>query len=217
MKLFSKYKSLFLFLSILVVLLTSPFIGGDVRHLPNILLGIFWAVSIGIGGYIVSKSFQWMLVYAVMIGIVLLSVVFEFLIGANIGIQTLQNIGVICIQTCAFYVVLKYSLSSNEEDATDRTLCGICGYFLIGLIWSRFFILFQVFDPDAFNQTNLKEGDLVYFSLVNLTTLGYGDITPINPFTRIVATLESAFGTLYLAVMIATLVSELRSAKSTIQ
>ncbi|MCH6257466.1 potassium channel family protein [Puniceicoccaceae bacterium K14] len=214
MRLFSRYKSLFLFLAILVVLLTSPLIDGEVSRLPNILLGIFWAASIGIGGYAVSRSFQWMLVYAVMIGMVFLSVALEFFIGKHAGIQTLQNFGVICIQICAFYVVLKYSLSSNEEDATDRTLCGICGYFLLGLIWSRFFILFQIFDPGAFSQTGLKEGDLIYFSLVNLTTLGYGDITPINSFVRIVATLESAFGTLYLAVMVATLVSELRSENS---
>ena len=47
----------------------------------------------------------------------------------------------------------------------------------------------------------------LYFSLTTLTTLGYGDITPINPFARIWATLEAVVGTLYVAILVARLVS----------
>ena len=48
---------------------------------------------------------------------------------------------------------------------------------------------------------------LLYFSLVTLTTLGYGDITPVGAVARIWSALEAVTGTLYLAVLIARLVS----------
>ncbi|MBW2404029.1 MAG: two pore domain potassium channel family protein, partial [Deltaproteobacteria bacterium] len=47
---------------------------------------------------------------------------------------------------------------------------------------------------------------MLYFSLVNITTLGYGDIVPVSKLARPLAALEGVFGQLYLAVMIARLV-----------
>ena len=48
--------------------------------------------------------------------------------------------------------------------------------------------------------------ELLYFSLVTLTTLGYGDITPLGAVARIWSALEALVGTLYLAVLISRLV-----------
>ena len=50
------------------------------------------------------------------------------------------------------------------------------------------------------------EHALLYFSLVSITTMGYGDILPVSALARSFASLEGVFGTLYLAVMIARLV-----------
>ena len=46
----------------------------------------------------------------------------------------------------------------------------------------------------------------MYFSFVTLTTLGYGDITPVNAIARALAYLEAAIGQVYLTVLIASLV-----------
>ena len=43
----------------------------------------------------------------------------------------------------------------------------------------------------------------LYFSMVTLTTLGYGDIVPLSPVARMVASLESAAGVLYIAITVA--------------
>jgi voltage-gated potassium channel Kch len=48
---------------------------------------------------------------------------------------------------------------------------------------------------------------LVYFSMVTLTTLGYGDITPVHPYARSLVMLESLFGVLYPVILISRLVS----------
>ena len=47
-----------------------------------------------------------------------------------------------------------------------------------------------------------------YFSFVTLTTLGYGDMTPLTRPAKNLAVLEAIFGQLYLAVLIARLVGQ---------
>jgi voltage-gated potassium channel Kch len=49
--------------------------------------------------------------------------------------------------------------------------------------------------------------DWIYFSFITLTTVGYGDITPVHPIARTLAVGEALTGQLYLAVMIARLVA----------
>ena len=52
--------------------------------------------------------------------------------------------------------------------------------------------------------------EAAYYSLVTLTTLGYGDIVPIATFARRVSTLEAIVGVLYLAIVVSRLVSIVR-------
>lgn len=47
----------------------------------------------------------------------------------------------------------------------------------------------------------------VYYSLVTLTTMGYGDITPVHPVARSLATAEALTGQLHLAILISRLVA----------
>ena len=90
------------------------------------------------------------------------------------------------------------------------------GYFLVALLWMRFYTIILIFTPDA-----LRDGatgaapdgtSTLYFSLVSMTTLGYGDITPISPYARLVASIQAGVGSLYLAIVIAALVGRLRNA-----
>ena len=50
---------------------------------------------------------------------------------------------------------------------------------------------------------------MLYFSLITVTTAGYGDITPVTPIAQISAALEAALGTLYLAILIGRIVGQL--------
>ena len=56
----------------------------------------------------------------------------------------------------------------------------------------------------------LNGGAVIYYSLVTLTTQGYGDIVPASGYARLLASLEGVAGTVYLAVLIASLVTGLR-------
>jgi hypothetical protein len=86
-------------------------------------------------------------------------------------------------------------------------LCAaVCGYLLIGLLWTGFDALTVILDPKAFatgDHVPVAVGDLLYFSYSTLTTVGFGDITPKNPFVRMVTILEAVVGTFYNTILIA--------------
>jgi len=94
----------------------------------------------------------------------------------------------------------------------------LCTYMLLGLIWTLFYAPVAALDPAAFSQPIIQEGNspgatLIYFSFVTLTTLGYGDISPLSEVTRSLAILEALTGTLFLAVLISRLIGAYSSAK----
>ena len=56
------------------------------------------------------------------------------------------------------------------------------------------------------DRADYADPDFYYYSLVTLTTLGYGDITPLEPMARGLAALEAVIGPVYLTVLVARLV-----------
>ena len=108
--------------------------------------------------------------------------------------------------------VLEYVLARGEIHR-DRIIGAVCGYLLLGWTWTFLYGIIQCFDPGAIAAPGVPEGeplpsfDLVHFSFTTLTTLGYGDIAPRSDAARMAAILEAATGTLYVAVLVARLVS----------
>ena len=90
----------------------------------------------------------------------------------------------------------------------------VSGYFIIALMWAAIYSAALKCDPEAILHGGIGIGQgnstILYYSLITLTTQGYGEIVPANPYVRILAGMEGAFGSIYLAVLIAVLVSEVR-------
>jgi hypothetical protein len=100
----------------------------------------------------------------------------------------------------------------------DSIAMALCTYLLLGQVWMLFYAPIAYFDPDAFTQPLIQGGrdgglTLTYFSYVTLTTLGYGDISPVSNWARALAILEALTGTLFLAVLISRLVGTYRSSE----
>ena len=98
-------------------------------------------------------------------------------------------------------------------DVTHHRVQGaIAVYLLAALAWAHLYEIVVLVDPAAFRvaaSTGAPStlGLFRYFSFETLTTLGYGDILPVSPLARSLASCEALFGQLYPAVMIARLVS----------
>jgi voltage-gated potassium channel Kch len=89
---------------------------------------------------------------------------------------------------------------------------------LIGLIWTELYLMLLIFDPAAFNgieptQWQQLFSRVAYFSLVTLTTLGYGDISPASRIAEFFVTMEAVTGVFYMAIFVSSLIN-LRSSKS---
>lgn len=92
----------------------------------------------------------------------------------------------------------------------DRLFGAVVLYLLIGLLWAVAYAILDSMVPGAFTgvpEHDKSAADWAYFSFVTLTTVGYGDITPVVRLARTLAILEALVGQLYPAVIIARLVS----------
>ena len=109
--------------------------------------------------------------------------------------------------------ILRFVLRSPRV-STEVLCASVSAYLMMGVLWAMAYRLAVVVTPSAFsfNTAQAVNGPMdgftsFYFSFVTLTTVGYGDITPVSNVARMLAITESMTGTLYVAVLIARLVA----------
>jgi voltage-gated potassium channel Kch len=111
-----------------------------------------------------------------------------------------------------FYIVflLMRILLSIRVVTADLIYCAISIYLLIGIGWAGIYTTVEVISPGSFSGTS-ESGDLLYFSFVSLTTVGYGDVLPLSILGKRLAIFEAAMGSIYMAVIIAMIVGRYMS------
>jgi hypothetical protein len=121
----------------------------------------------------------------------------------------------------AFVVANLLRFVLRAPSVNVEVLCAsISAYLMLGLLWTVAYWLVDQLTPGAF-AFNTNEGrqsisgfNAFYFSFVTLSTVGYGDITPVSKVARMLAAMEAMTGLLYVAVLIARLVAIYSSPKS---
>jgi hypothetical protein len=124
--------------------------------------------------------------------------------GLDLALQLLTVVGLGFV----VYEILRQVLASGPVDA-DKLYAAVSAYLLIGLTFATMYEALSFWKPNAFGVAarHAEEVEaLVYFSLVTLSTVGYGDIVPAIPEARVLAVCEAILGQLYLAVLMARLV-----------
>jgi hypothetical protein len=116
------------------------------------------------------------------------------------------------------------SLFAANESSFDSVLGAVCGYLFLGLGWAVIYSIIDKLRPESFhvNPLLLTSADashltpqiLTYYSFVTLTTVGYGDVTPVSAAARTLAWMEAIAGQFYVAVIVAGLVSLMVANKS---
>jgi len=86
-------------------------------------------------------------------------------------------------------------------------------YLLIAITFAQLYWILNQTLEKPFNQVIPPYGisTLLYFSMVTISSLGYGGIAPVNPYVRMVAAFEGIVGIFYIAMVVARLVASYRS------
>jgi len=113
------------------------------------------------------------------------------------------------------FIMIQQIVLSRRVDA-KLILESIIGYLLIGVIFTLVNVLITIFNPNAIGFTNADAhiGEIIYYSFVTVTTIGYGDISPISQFARSSAILFGLIGQLYLTIIIAFIIGKYLNSKN---
>jgi hypothetical protein len=113
-------------------------------------------------------------------------------------------------------VLLIRQIATSKEVTVPVILGSITGYLLLGLVFSMLVTIIIKNNPAAYS--NLPEHIItahgantsipLYYTFVTMASLGYGDICPLTPLSRSLATLIAVTGQFYMAVIVAMLVGK---------
>ena len=107
-------------------------------------------------------------------------------------------------------IAIGYWIFTQKKVDIDVVNGGLCVFLLLGLLWFNLYHLLLIIDPDALQGLSTgidRNYQVLFFSFATITTLGYRDIIPINPFAMMLANAEAMIGMMYPAIFIARLVS----------
>jgi len=134
--------------------------------------------------------------------------------GTQSAVATTASLilGVILIAT-PFVIVRRIA---RHEIITATTMWGaIAAYLSLGIAFSFIFATIHGADPESFKSViDGGLGEFNYFSFVTMTTLGYGDITPVTDLARAVVVFQTIMGQIFLVVVVARVVSLLGTGRT---
>ena len=117
----------------------------------------------------------------------------------------------------AFYAFLTvavfFEVITTRRVTADTMYGTVCVYLLVGMTFGSLYDLIETLQPGSF-QVNVDTGGLVeirwrtaiYFSFMTLTTIGFGDISPVTAQAQSLVAIEGIIGVLYVAVLVARIV-----------
>lgn len=198
---------------ILFIAILAEFPGVGAGNL--FLFGLEITLIIGIWGFIDDRKV--FLVGMTLIGIGLLATVIR-------AISDYEWLGYISLITAlAFYIMTAWLafkvLFLGSIIDLNRIAGSVCVYLLVGICFGFLFYFTLILIPGSFigleDTDDMRDLiDLLYYSYVTISTLGYGDITPVSPVARTLAFLEALFGQFYIAIIVASLVGAHLSKRS---
>jgi len=199
-----------LLVGLLAYIFLTPFIPLDSQAASIIVHGFLSLMLYLAAGAVQKEEKQ----RSIAMGLMGVALVFHWL-GVFSLVSYSVNVG-LCL-FAVFYTLLIYEFTKQllqvKTVNSGAIMVALCLYLIVGLLWGVLYTLLQVaYDGAAFSGVLLDhEGTSAvhlfnYFSMVTLTTLGYGDITPQVSGAASLCQMEAIIGQFYTAVLVAWLV-----------
>jgi hypothetical protein len=195
---------LFLLTSILLLFIIRPFLSGFVAI--NVLFDIFFFFILISGVYAVSERKGGFVIGMILVLPAFVAALSDYVVKIP-AIGVTERVFEVLFLGYTACMILAHVF--RQKKVTLDTISGaICAYFLIGFVWGLCFSLLEQAQPGSFlmAEQQVDPSHFIYYSFVTMSTLGYGDITPISNPARSLSLLEAVVGQLYIAILIAKLV-----------
>ncbi|MBU1156345.1 MAG: hypothetical protein KJ921_10865 [Proteobacteria bacterium] len=119
------------------------------------------------------------------------------------------------VVTAGWTVMVMIYLFQARQVRLDTIFSGVAAFFLLAITWTEAYKVLSYFNPNSFHpsfgelsaSSEVVHLRALYYSLSTITTVGFGDILPRGATAQILSGLEASAGQLFLAVLIARLVS----------
>ncbi|MFO7738324.1 MAG: ion channel [Desulfatiglandaceae bacterium] len=201
----TQHKFLLLFISLLLFALLQPHIAGLKLIGASTLLKIFFTAILFSSLYAISEHRRFFILTSILaVPVFGLQWATYFLgqsTGLMVGIHSLTALFLILVAG----IIISYALK-GEAVTAEKINAAICAYLFIGLICAYLYSVIYTLQPGSFQIENPDLSRFVYYSFITLSTLGYGDITPLTPQAQSLAYVEAIAGQIYLTVLVARLV-----------
>ncbi len=199
-----------LFAGLLAVFLISPFFGYG--SFASQLLGAALIFTLLFCVLVIGQGKKLMLIAALLAAPLVINIC-GTLFGQTVAVGLLtSSLSGIAFVLLIIIVMLRDIFLSTKVDGA-LIIGAISLYLLLGLMWGFIYLAIEQLYPGSFNYDFMQTLEikdpmpaLMYYSMVTLTTLGYGDITPLSPPARGMATMQAVAGQIYLTVLVARLV-----------
>lgn len=197
------------FISLLIVLV-SPVISADKNSLINTLINTFFIGSV----YYLAKSHGGKHINFIA-AFILISIIETWtgFLGYKLN-NAVDFILPVLLMILSFIFILK-SIGRNNEVDVNTVLSAISGYILIGLLFGILIFSIELISPGNFtNELSLSYYDSIYFSFVTMSTLGYGDISPVTQEGKSLVIVTTLIGQFYMVIIMGIIVGKFISNKN---
>lgn len=213
-----------LLLGALIIFLTLiPIVGNTPTGKILVSVGFTGILVAGLG--VVRQSHRFMLIAVVLVVANLVAQWLEQFIHTDASESRILRSALGALYFTYLVVALVRLLVHEREVTLDTILGGINVYLLIAVVFAQLHSMVETVVPGSYQQggvpldqiPGLADGPppatFLYFSFVTVTTLGYGDVSPITPIAEFMSVAEAVIGQLYVAILIGGLVALLISGR----
>ena len=202
-----------LLVALVLTFLVAPFFPDRAEGVSAI--SVLYTLVMTVGAYAVSRRRK---VFWIGLAIVTPALAMEWI--SNFVVTTplvLGNMFFVGVFIAFVAVIVLYEVLDENRVTLDTIFGGIAVYLLIGLGWVLIYAAIEYTSPGAFllmgetlhsvhPELQVRFPEFLYFSFVTMTTLGYGDMVPVIPQARAMASAQAIVGQLYIAIFVARLV-----------
>lgn len=205
-----RYSSVELLVSLVLFIIATPFVE-EVPHGKLIEAGLM-TVMLSLATLAVGGRRQTLVVCIVLLVPALIGKWLKHLHPTLVPSSIFPLFG-LAFMAFVVFNLLRHILRASRVD-TEVLCAAISAYLMLGLLWMEAYMLVGQLSPDAFlfsvgpePHRTMTGFEAFYFSFVTLSTVGYGDITPLSKVARMLAVLEAMVGLFFITLLVARLVS----------